>query len=140
MIEEARGYHPESLFRTCSMLTSWVLNLESWIFNAIIFLASFHHLETREQRIQVLSEIKKYLAPGWAIYMTNWNLREQSRYEKSHRWDGDYDIKIGEYMRYYHWFTVEELTKLFETTGYRVIENRVFEWGRNIWSKILLES
>lgn len=136
MIEEARKCHPESHFETCSMLTHWILNLESWIFNAIIFVASFHHLETREERIQVLSEIKKYLAPAGAVYMTNWNLRDQTKYEKSHRWDGDYDIKIGEFSRYYHGFTTEELAKLFHETGYQVIENKVFEWGRNIWSKI----
>lgn len=68
--------------------------------------------------------------------MTNWNLRDQTRYEKSHRENGDYDIKIGSYLRYYHGFTIEELTELFEITGWNIIQNKVFEGGRNILSII----
>ena len=71
-------------------------------YDAIVFLASFHHLETQEERMQVLKDIKKLLHPNGRIYMTNWNLREQSKYEKSHRENGDFDIKIGEFFRYYH--------------------------------------
>lgn len=138
MIAEARKLHPDYQFEVCPMESLSISEYLKWdSYDAIIFLASFHHLETREERIQVLKDIQKYLAPNGAIYMTNWNLREQPRYEKSHRWDGDYDIKIGEFSRYYHGFTVEELAELFETTGYQIVENRVFEWGRNILSKII---
>lgn len=139
MIAEARKLHPDYQFEVCPMESLWTSEyLKSEFYDAIVFLASFHHLETREARVQVLSEIKKYLAPGWAIYMTNWNLRDQPRYQKSHRWDGDFDIKIWEHSRYYHWFTTEGLSELFEKTGYQIVENRVFEWGRNIWSKVIL--
>jgi hypothetical protein len=41
--------------------------------------------------------------------MTNWNLRDQERYEHMKKADGEYDIKIGEYSRYYHGFTLDEL-------------------------------
>jgi hypothetical protein len=70
--------------------------------------------------------------------MTNWNLRDQAKYETSHRWDGDYDIKIGAYSRYYHGFTEGELTGLFEETGYQIIENRIFDGGRNFLSILAL--
>ena len=109
-----------------------------WNFDSILLLASFHHLESRAERIQVLEDMKSLIAPGWAIYMTNWNLRDQPKYASSHRWDGDYDIKIGEYSRYYHGFTTDELAELFAVTGWQIIENRVFEGGRNIYSKITL--
>lgn len=68
--------------------------------------------------------------------MTNWNLLDQERYKKSHRWDGDFDIKIGAYSRYYHGFTLSELESLFLEAGYDIIENWVFEGGRNIVSII----
>jgi SAM-dependent methyltransferase len=137
MIAEARKLHPSYQFEVCPMESLWSSEyLKPVSYNTIIFLASFHHLETREQRLQVLSEIKKYLTSGGVIYMTNWNLRDQPRYQKSHRWDGDYDIKIWEYSRYYHGFTVEELEGLFEEAEYKIVANRIFEWGRNIWSKI----
>jgi SAM-dependent methyltransferase len=107
-------------------------------FDAIIFLASFHHLETQEERIEVLQDIKKLLSPNGRIYMTNWNLREQKRYEKSHRGNGDFDIKIGEFSRYYHGFTLTELDELFKGSDYQVIENRIFEGGRNFISILFL--
>jgi tRNA (uracil-5-)-methyltransferase TRM9 len=135
MILEARKLHPESHFEVIWMQD--VTNTE-WSFDAIIFLASFHHLETQEERIEVLQDIKKLLSPNGRIYMTNWNLREQTRYEKSHRGNGDFDIKIGEYSRYYHGFTMTELEQLFKETRYSIIENRIFEGGRNFLSMLSL--
>ena len=110
-----------------------MVNIEG-SFDAIVFLASFHHLESQVERIQVLKDIKKLLHPNGRIYMTNWNLREQSKYEKSHRGNGDFDIKIGEFSRYYHGFTLIELEELFKETEYEIIENRIFEGGRNLIS------
>lgn len=131
MIVEAQKLHPEQQFKVIRMQDITTVNHS---FDALILLASFHHLETRWERIQFLQHSKKLLTLGGRIYMTNWNLRDQKKYTDSHRWDSDYDIKIGAYFRYYHGFTVAELTELFEETGYRVIENRIFEWGRNIIS------
>lgn len=128
MIQEARKLHPESLFEVIWMQD--IANIEE-SFEVILFLASFHHLESEIERIQVLLDIRKLLSPTGRIYMTNWNLREQTRYEKSHRGNGDFDIKIGKYSRYYHGFTMTELEQLFKETGYKVIGNRIFEGGRN---------
>jgi hypothetical protein len=68
--------------------------------------------------------------------MTNWNLRNQAKYTKNHRGNGDYDIKIGEFSRYYHGFTLSELETLFLETGWETREQRVYEGGRNIYSKV----
>ena len=137
MIEEARKLHGEDNFEVCDMLSLESIYTRG-TFDAIIFLASFHHLETEDERIKVLKDIQKLLSPNGTVYMTNWNLREQTRYEKNHRWDGDFDIKIWEFSRYYHGFTIEELDELFHKTGYTILENRVFEGGRNIYSKVTI--
>lgn len=135
MIEEARWLHPNSEFGVCDMLMLDEFPVIQWtVFDAVLFLASFHHLQTHEESTIVLGNIKKFLAPGWRIYMTNWNLRAQPRYEKNHQWNGDFSIKIGTYSRYYHGFTLDELESLFHETWYRVVENQIFEWGRNILS------
>ncbi|MBP9812711.1 class I SAM-dependent methyltransferase [Candidatus Gracilibacteria bacterium] len=138
MIEEARKLHGEYRFevRNMSELGKWGDSEMIGKYDAILFLASFHHLETREERLQVLRDIKPYLEPHGQISMTNWNLLEQERYTKSHRGNGDFDIKIGEYTRYYHGFTTLELETLFRESGYRILENRAFEGGRNIVSII----
>jgi trans-aconitate methyltransferase len=86
MIAEARKLHPAYQFEVCPMESvSSHPTIQPSYYDAIIFLASFHHLETREERIQVLRDIRKYLTPSGAIYMTNWNLRDQPKYEKSRR-------------------------------------------------------
>ncbi len=143
MIREARKLHPDHHFEVIWMQELWnssqfpVLSSQ---FNCLLFLASFHHLTTRQERIQVLQESKKLLTPNGCIYMTNWNLRDQERYEASHRWDGEYDIKIGEFSRYYHGFTQGELAGLFDEAGYQVVENRIFDGGRNLLSILERES
>jgi SAM-dependent methyltransferase len=139
MITEAQKLHPGYEFAVCPMWELATLQHSNTpTFDCIILLASYHHLEFRAERIAVLEDMKSLIAPGWAIYMTNWNLRDQPKYEKSRRWDGDFDIKIGEYSRYYHGFTTDELAELFAVTGWHVIENRIFDGGRNIYSKIAL--
>lgn len=134
MIEEAQKLHPSFHFDVIDMTWLWDSVIKNVPFDAILFLASFHHLQTHEERAVVLGNIKKFLAPRGRIYMTNWNLREQPRYEKSHQWNGDFSIKIGTYSRYYHGFTLDELENLFYETWYQVVENQIFEWGRNILS------
>jgi len=84
MIQEARKLHGEDNFEVCDMLSLESIYTRG-TFDAIIFLASFHHLETEDERIKVLKDIQKLLSPNGTVYMTNWNLREQTRYEKNHR-------------------------------------------------------
>jgi hypothetical protein len=71
------------------------------LFEAIFFIASFHHLETFEERLKVLEQTKKVLVPGGKIYMTNWHLLsdQNQKYLLSKKRDypnesADFDIKI----------------------------------------------
>jgi tRNA (uracil-5-)-methyltransferase TRM9 len=131
MIIEARKLHPNNDFEVI-----WMQDLSqiSETFDSLLFLASFHHIETRAERIQVLKDAKQIVQPNGRIYLTNWNLLDQPRYKQGHRWNGDFDIKIGAFSRYYHGFTTQELVDIFRETGYKIIENRVFEGGRNFLS------
>lgn len=103
-------------------------------FDAIIFLASFHHLENKNERIEVLKSAKKILNENWKIFLTNWNLLEQEKYQNSHLWNGDFKIKIGEFDRYYNGFKLEELEKIFEKCELKIEKNEIFEGWRNIFS------
>ncbi len=134
MIEEAKKRHPGYDFEVMKMTSIEIAKH----FDVLLFLASFHHLETPDERLKVLQDIKPLLSPKGRVYMTNWNLLSQTRYEKSHRGNGDFDIKIGEFSRYYHGFTISELTDLFEKSGWKIEENRIFEGGRNIISVLSL--
>ena len=134
MIEESKKAHPHRNFLVCDMQDIETMDSQ---FDCIVFLASFHHLKNYEERLDVLKKTKKILAPGGIVAMTNWNLLGTElfpKYEKSHRWNGEFDIKIGAHARYYHGFTTEELGGLFTETGYDILENRVFTGGKNILS------
>ncbi len=82
MIGEAQSLHPENQFEIIEMQDIRAVDRS---FDSLLFLASFHHLESKEERTQVLENTKKLLKPNGRIYMTNWNLRDQVKYESSHR-------------------------------------------------------
>jgi 2-polyprenyl-3-methyl-5-hydroxy-6-metoxy-1,4-benzoquinol methylase len=82
MIGEARKLHPQNQFDIIDMQGIRTINRS---FDCLLFLASFHHLSTRDERIQVMQDSKKLLQPNGRIYMTNWNLRDQAKYQMSHQ-------------------------------------------------------
>ncbi len=88
-------------------------------FDAFFLIASFHHLETYDERVNVLQQLKKLLQSEGVIYMTNWNLIDQSqkKYRTSRTMDypdgsADFLIKIGEHKRFYHAFSEGEYQQL----------------------------
>ena len=88
-------------------------------FDGIFFIASFHHLDSRGERISVLSQAKKLLSKTGKIIMINWNLQSpsQSKYQDSKTLDypdgsADYNIKIGTHTRFYHSFSAAEYLSL----------------------------
>jgi len=63
MIEEAQKLHPNHTFKVLDMNHLEKLSSgEKYQF--IVFIASFHHLQTPEERKEVLGKAKKLLAPG----------------------------------------------------------------------------
>lgn len=131
MIHEARKSHPKRDFRVLPMEA--IDTLED-SYDVIILLASFHHLKTWDERINVLGQTRDRLSRHGRVYLTNWNLLDQSRYSGAHTGNGDFSIKIGQYARYYHGFTITELEILYREAGFTILENRISESGRNIWS------
>lgn len=136
MIEEAQKLHPQKQFLVLDMEKIDSLHQR---FDVILFIASFHHLDTETKQKDVLQKAANLLNPGGIIAMTNWNLLGETlfpKYEKSYKWNGDFSVKIGTHTRYYHGFSVEELQKLFEEIDFPIRENRVFEGEKNILSII----
>jgi hypothetical protein len=78
--------------------------------------------------------------------MTNWALNSElnkKKYLKSvikdsknKFWSLDYDIKIWEFKRYYHCFSLKELDYLFKEIWFKIIENKLFDNNRNFISII----
>lgn len=108
------------------------------------FIASFHHLQTLEERVLTLQNLKKILAPNSYIFLTNWALDSDDNIEKysknmipnsQNEWGGrDYSIPFGEYERFYHGFSLWELEHIFTQAGFEIVENRLFDTGKNFIS------
>ncbi len=108
-------------------------------FDAIFSIAAFNHIPGAELQLKSLQEMKRVLKPGGLIIMTNWNLLSDSAQKNiaKHGWkvlqqsaDQGIDVMVpwksptGETLgeRYYHGFTVGELTGLAEAAELEIID------------------
>lgn len=144
MIDEAKKSYKNKDFLVLDMLS--IDQIKDRKFDFIFFIASFHHLQTINERIEVLQKAKNLLKNTWTIFMTNWYLNSPINDEKykndiienskNEFWSIDYNIYFWEYARFYHCFSLDELSYLFEKTWFEVIENRAFETNKNFISII----
>lgn len=144
MINEAKNKFWSDDFLVLDMLDLDKLKVKN--FESVFFIASFHHLLTIEERKKVLEDLKKIILPWTYVFMTNWALESElnkKKYEKSfinnsqnEFWSKDFSIKIWEFERFYHSFSLDELEYLFRETWYEIIENKLFENDRNFVSII----
>ena len=143
MLENARKNFTDKNFLKLNMLDLDEIDEK---FDYIFFIASFHHLDNLDDRLEVLKKAKNLLKENWKIFMTNWALNSQvnkTKYWKSiiensknEFWSLDYNIEFWEYKRFYHCFSLDELNYLFKETGFEILENRLFECGKNFVSVI----
>lgn len=134
IISEAKRVFPDADFVVAEMQEideNFLVQNNSQKFDAIVLLASFHHLQIENERNLVLENLYKILAENGKIYMTNWNLRNQEKYKKSEKSPWEFFIKIGDFTRYYHGFALEELEKLFVKNNFIIEKNEIFDGGRN---------
>ena len=113
--------------------------------DAVIFIATLHHLPSQDARLNSLKEIHRILRPGGLCLVSAW-AREQEKFEKELRegqevigdgWEeGDillpWTLKEGDnvnngrkYMRYYHLFTGGEFDDLLGRAGFEVLDRYV---------------
>ena len=115
-------------------ITSIPLKNES--VNAVLYIATLHHLPTPQDRLQSLLEIKRCLKSKGAALISAWaqeqeKFREDLKRSKDNQDDGfEYgDIFLpwkmkegGEFQRYYHLFSKDEFEDLIEKSGLEVIK------------------
>ena len=140
LIAQARENHPEAKFVTADMSD---LYFEPNTFDMIFMIASFHHLPTKTERLELLYQAKRWLKPGGLLFMTNWNLWQKKylRYSLEKFWSkrswNDFFIPWttdsgGTVWRYYHSFTVGELIYLLKTAKFDLEPEGVYKTDWNI--------
>ncbi|MDD2871395.1 MAG: class I SAM-dependent methyltransferase [Candidatus Gracilibacteria bacterium] len=144
MINQAKINFPNQKFSVLSMTDLDKLSGNKYDF--IFFIASYHHLDDFNDRLQVLEKVGELLNENGIIFMTNWALDSeinQKKYNKdiidnskNNFGSTDYNIYFGEYARYYHCFSLDELEYIFKQNNFQILENRLFETQKNIISII----
>ncbi len=127
-------------------------------FNVIYCIATFHHLPSKESRLEALAEMKRVLKLGGRVIFTNWNLFSKSAAKTVEK--GKWKIKRGSEAdffvpwmssdgkvlgdRYYYGYRPRELKELFQSAGFfmeehyysRKGEKSSVEKGHNIVSVV----
>ena len=96
------------------------------LFDYVVSAAVIHHLDNKKKRLRALLEMKRVLKNNGELFITVWNYN-QSRFLKSKK-----DVYIPwtykgiVHQRYYHLFSKEELKKLVEESGLKIV--KIFEY------------
>lgn len=108
-------------------------------FDSVFSIAMLHQIPSMELRIKALEEIKRVLKKKGILILTCWNLRQPKLVLKYKLWHllfgfkkknldkGDvfipWKLRDGEAaQRYYHAFTLRELSKLVKKVNFRIIK------------------
>ena len=107
------------------------LPFEDNSFDAIISIASFHHLSTPERRALCLKEMLRIMKPGAQCIVSVWSKVQPPKTKRKFENYGDnmvqWKSKDGEKIsdRYYYIFKVDEIQQFFLDNGFIIIN---YEW------------
>lgn len=107
-------------------------------FDKIFCIASFHHIPSKELRVEALDEMRRVLKKDGLIAISVWNLWRK-KYRK-YIWASlfrifKYDFKDcfvpfqGKVKRYYHAFSLPEIRSLFSDSGFYIVEEKYVTRG-----------
>ncbi len=114
------------------------LPFEDNLFDAIISIASFHHLSNNIRREQCLSELYRVLKPGGKILLSIWSINQSHNKKLDNKFTyGDNIVPFknnkGENIgnRYYYIFQLDEIYNLL--TKYFTIETHDWIHGNEVF-------
>jgi len=98
-------------------------------FNYGIFIASLHCIETKEKRLQSLSELYRVLKPNGKAIITVWNSEDKRFDQVNHHGDVymAWNYEDISYMRYYYLFKKQELKDLIKKAGFKILKFSPYE-------------
>lgn len=105
------------------------LPFEDNTFDALISIASFHHLCIPERRLDCLNEMKRIMKPGTRCMISVWSKNQP---EKTKRTFDNYGHNFVEWKskngtihnRYYYIFEIDEITALFTKAGFTIVSHK----------------
>ena len=108
--------------------------------DAIMCIAVFHHLYTRENRLKALLEMKRLIKSGGKILLSVWSIKQPKKTRRTFNNYGNnivlYNTNNGKiYERFYYIFDIDEIKKLFRDVGLTLI-NHLHNYGNEIFTLI----
>ena len=114
-------------------------------FDAILSIASFHHLSTIEERHNCLQEMKRILIPNGKILLSVWSINQPPKTKRKFdnygninvNWNTNKKDTNGNFIiipRYYYIFKLNEIKELLST--YFTIEKYYWDCGNEIFELI----
>ena len=108
--------------------------------NAILCIASFHHLSSNERRIAALNEITRVLKPRGKVLLSVWSIRQPAKTKRKFETYGSTIVKWKhkdgkEFNRFYYIFKIDEIKELFKVCGLTVLDHS-WETGNEVFTLI----
>ena len=111
-------------------------------FDAIISIASFHHLKNVEERDMCLKEMNRILKTGGKILLSIWSINQPEKTKRKFinygdtivNWNTNRKDQNGNFIiipRYYYIFKINEIKELIEK--YFIIEKYYWDCGNEIF-------
>ena len=105
-------------------------------FDAILCIASFHHLGNVERRNKSLQEMKRILKSGGKILLSVWSKNQPKKTRRIFESYGDTYVKWNKdgkvYDRYYYIFEIDEIKNHFINNGLRILSH-TWDCGNDIF-------
>ncbi len=124
MIELARKYTDKYKF-SVNLVEADARNLPyaDDSFDCAIAVATYHHIEDNEERLQALRDLRRVLKPGGEAFITVWNRWQPRFWLKTKNVLVPWRSKDKTLYRYYYLFSHRELEGLTRKAGFEVVSS-----------------
>ena len=101
------------------------------IYDAILSIASFHHLDNIDDRRKTLSEMKRVLNVSGKSLLSVWSINQPKKTRRKFEKYGDTIVNFNGIPRYYYIFNINEITNLIKE--YFIIDKYFWDCGNEIF-------
>jgi len=92
-------------------------------FDWAIAVATYHHIEDKEERLEAFKELRRVLKPGGEAFITVWNRWQPRFWLKTRNTLVPWRSKNNTLYRYYYLFSYRELEEMCRKAGFEVMKS-----------------
>jgi tRNA (uracil-5-)-methyltransferase TRM9 len=125
MIKQAEKYAEKQHFEvSLQQADAQKLPFADDFFDNAIVIAVYHHIETKDGRLQALKELYRVLKPGGEAFVTVWNRWQPRHWFQKKSFMHAWQTKEKTLYRYYYLFTYGEFEKLAKQAGFEILRSQ----------------